>query len=564
LLALPWRATWLRLASRSRLRRIETMRTVIYARYSSALQNSRSIDQQIEVCRERAERESWEVVEIFTDAAISGGAGIDDAQRPGLAGMLTRVEQGDIAQVLVDTTSRLARNQGDAHHIRDRINFAGARIFSLGDGEIDRFKGAIKGLLDEQQRVELRHNIKRGQRDTIRAGRAAAGLAYGYRTANRIDDRGRPVRGLRVIDEQEAETIRRIFTEFAAGISPRQIALRLNTEGVAGPRGRPWRGSTINGDRKRQNGILQNRLYAGELVHNRTSKLIDPRTRKVRIRPNPESDWIVEPAEALRIVPVELWEAVQQRRAATAHIPWSKQQRPKRLLSGLAVCGVCGGGWNVIGAERWGCTNHRDGDACSNNRSITTEQFERRVLDGLQQRMLDPDLVSAFVTEYHREHARKSADATRQRAQLEQRAAAARSKVERLVEALAEGAGEFAEIKDILARHRADRDAAEAELRELESLPIIALHPGIADRYRQEVAALTASHDSDEARRIHTAPILRSLLDRIVITPSEKLKGVHIEVIGRLTSLLALATGQPAPASECMVPVERVRGIEPL
>jgi DNA invertase Pin-like site-specific DNA recombinase len=124
------------------------MRTLIYARYSSQLQNSRSIDQQIGVCRDRASAEGWPVIDVFTDYAIGGGAGTDESQRPGLAAMLARVEQGDIDQVLIDTTSRLARNQGDAHHLRERLNFHGARIFTLGDGEIDSFKGAIKGLLD--------------------------------------------------------------------------------------------------------------------------------------------------------------------------------------------------------------------------------------------------------------------------------------------------------------------------------------------------------------------------------------------------------------------------------
>src|SRR3546814_17741532 len=81
-----------------------------------------------------------------------------------LVAMLELVERGGIDQVLADTSSRIARNQGDAHHIRDRINFAGARIFTLADGEINALTGGIKGLLDEQQRKDLGHNIRRAQR----------------------------------------------------------------------------------------------------------------------------------------------------------------------------------------------------------------------------------------------------------------------------------------------------------------------------------------------------------------------------------------------------------------
>jgi hypothetical protein len=60
------------------------MRTVIYARFSSDNQNPRSVTDQIALCRERAEREGWPIVAVFEDSAISGAAGIDQVQRPGL------------------------------------------------------------------------------------------------------------------------------------------------------------------------------------------------------------------------------------------------------------------------------------------------------------------------------------------------------------------------------------------------------------------------------------------------------------------------------------------------
>jgi hypothetical protein len=174
---------------------------------------------------------------------------------------------------LVASTSRIARNQGDAHHIRDRLNYHGCRPFTLLDGEIDAFEGTIKGLLDEQQRKELMHNIKRGQRGRVAEGCSPASLAYGYRTVNKIDERGRSVRGLREIDVNKAEIVRRIFTDYANGQLARAIAETLNAEGVPSPLGGKCKISTITGGVRRGDGLLRNRLYAGELVHNRTSKL---------------------------------------------------------------------------------------------------------------------------------------------------------------------------------------------------------------------------------------------------------------------------------------------------
>jgi DNA invertase Pin-like site-specific DNA recombinase len=46
------------------------MRAAIYARYSSVLQSEASIEDQVHLCREHAEREGHEVVEVFSDYAI--------------------------------------------------------------------------------------------------------------------------------------------------------------------------------------------------------------------------------------------------------------------------------------------------------------------------------------------------------------------------------------------------------------------------------------------------------------------------------------------------------------
>ncbi|WP_081496675.1 recombinase family protein [Novosphingobium sp. AP12] len=537
------------------------MRTLIYARYSSQLQNSRSIDQQVEVCHERAAREGWTVVDVFADYAIGGGAGTNEAQRPGLAAMLTRVEQGDIEQILVDTTSRIARNQGDSHHIRDRLNYWGARLFTLGDGEIDRFKGAIKGLLDEQQRVELRHNIKRGQRDTVAQGRSPAGIAYGYRTANRIDPNGRPVRGLREIDDDQAEIVRRIFRDYAAGVSPVAIAQRLNAEGIPGPRGDRWRATTIRPDRTRGNGMLQNQLYIGRIIHNRTSKIIEPVTRTVRIRPNPPEQWVIEDVPHLRILDQGLWEEVQAGlRRLEGSVP-HKARRAKHLLSGLGVCGECGSPYIVRSRTYWGCSGRREGNNCSNNRTVANTDYETRVLEGLQRHMLDPRLVAIWVKEFHEERTRRTADLKRERRDLEKKAAESSAKITRLVDAISGGAGEFQEIREALTKARADRDVAASQLAELEALPVITLHPAIAEDYRRQVKELTAAV-ADPAARDGAMPAIRQLIDRIVLRPAKGERGIDIEVEGRLAAIVALATGKKLETPST-AKVERVAGIEP-
>ena len=135
------------------------MRTLIYARYSTDLQNSRSIEGQLADCRARAEREGWTILGEYCDAAISGGKGIDAAARPGLAAMLERVQSGGIDQVLTDTTSRIARNERDGLDIRDILRFAACRLFTLADGVVEGLTASIKAAVDAQQRRDIAHNI---------------------------------------------------------------------------------------------------------------------------------------------------------------------------------------------------------------------------------------------------------------------------------------------------------------------------------------------------------------------------------------------------------------------
>ena len=46
------------------------MRAVIYARYSTDLQSAASVDDQVRLCRERIERDGYELVQVYSDRAV--------------------------------------------------------------------------------------------------------------------------------------------------------------------------------------------------------------------------------------------------------------------------------------------------------------------------------------------------------------------------------------------------------------------------------------------------------------------------------------------------------------
>lgn len=515
------------------------MRTLIYARYSSQLQNPRSIEDQLAACRARAEAEGWTIVAEYHDRAISGAAGIEDHQRPGLAALLDRLEGGGIDQVLTESTDRIARHQGDAFAVRELIEHAGARLFTLMDGVVDDITGTIKSLFDARTRKDLAQRVRRGHRGVIARGRSPSGVAYGYRRIAKLDERGEPVRGLRAIDPDTAAIVQRIFRDYATGRSARQIAGDLNAEGIPAPRGGIWRASTIAGHRKEALGILSNPIYIGQLLYGRTETVVDPRTRKRGTR---KASGEVARADAphLRIIDDELWQEVQDQLEARSSGPAQRQRRPRHLLSKLGQCGVCGGSWIVTRDSYFGCGSVIDGNACSNRRLISKDEYEQRVLVELRDQMLAPDVVEAYLAEYREEHTRRTREAARERGQLERRVADADRKVANLVAAIAAGGSEFEEVRAALAAAKADAAEARQRLASLDALPTIALHPGLAQQYRTAIEQLHQELADEETRK-EAAPRLRKLIARIVVTPSEGKRGVDLQVIRQIDEVLALA-----------------------
>ncbi len=82
-------------------------RAAIYARYSSDRQSEQSTEDQVRLCRARAEHEGWTIVDVFPDVALSGAT----RDRPGLNAMMPRARAFDV--ILAETLDRISRDQED-------------------------------------------------------------------------------------------------------------------------------------------------------------------------------------------------------------------------------------------------------------------------------------------------------------------------------------------------------------------------------------------------------------------------------------------------------------------
>ncbi|WP_159587130.1 recombinase family protein [Chelativorans xinjiangense] len=223
----------------------------IYARFSTDLQDERSIEDQVALCRKYAERENLNVVAVFEDRARSGGSVLG---RDGLLHLLDRAREHGFDVLVVEALDRLSRDMEDLAGIHKRLTFLGIEIRAVHEGLINTVVVGLRGLVGQLYREDNAHKVRRGQSGRVGQGLNAGGLTYGYAAVP-----GDP--GRRKIVETEAEIVRQIFHDYVAGSTPRDIAHWLNRERIAPPRGRAWNASTINGNAQRGTGILQNELY---------------------------------------------------------------------------------------------------------------------------------------------------------------------------------------------------------------------------------------------------------------------------------------------------------------
>ncbi len=508
-------------------------RAAIYARFSSELQDARSIANQVALCREHAQRQQWAVFQVYADEAVSGAS---LHGREALLRLVEDAERGYLDIILIEHIDRLARNAADTIRLREQMEFIGVEIHTCASGLVTEMHAGLEGLMSALYLKQLAVHVRRGQAGRVREGLAGGGLTYGYA----------PVpgeRGKRTIVAAEAAVVQRIFDQYLAGRTPPEISIDLNREKVPPPRGDFWSASTILGNRKRGSGLLSNALYDGRLVWNKVTMRKDPKTGKRVSRINPEASWQVTAVPQLRIVDAEVFAAVQTRLDERGHDTPAAARRPRHLLSGLLRCGCCGRALVLKDRDSKGrriyCTRMREGGGCTNTRAFYLDEIERRVLAGLEAQLRDPRAIERFLHTYTEERKRLAAAEETKRHRKETRLGEVQREFDRVFNSYIKGMATEEETSPRLAALREERKALEAELSAIQPpTNIVTLHPGAVTRYLEVVDDLATSLPrrtvaSDEG----IAVALRELVSCVTVTPTEKGPPV-IDVTGRLAVLM--------------------------
>lgn len=380
---------------------------LIYARVSSTVQGDNySLPTQIEGCRAYAEQHGYSVTAVITDQHT--GALL---QRPGIEHLLEQVRGGRVQAVLVYDLDRFTRDPDHLAVLEYEIESAGARVeYVLGnyaDTPEGKLSKAIKVSIAEYENRQRSERITRGRR-----GRAAAGYVlpagkrapYGYRYVRTGDHTG-----CFAVEEEEAETVRRLFQWVDGGATVHEAVSRLNAAATPAPRGGAWRPSTVQR-------ILRNILYTGIRYQNAQRRIVRENKKTFTIL-RPREDWIAVPAPAL--VDEALWQRVQAQLDAAA------QKKPRRrtyLLAGHIHC-TCGRRWEgrmrSETLQYYRCPSIKEARwhaPCAMAGNIRADVLEASVWEAVERILLDPELAEAELRrrQARREAARRARDEQRQ------------------------------------------------------------------------------------------------------------------------------------------------------
>jgi hypothetical protein len=362
---------------------------------------------------------------------------------------------------------------------------------------------------------DLADKTRRGLRGRVEPGKSGGGLCYGFKVKRATGDDA--AIGDREIVPAEAEVIRRIFRDYAAGVSPKALAKRLNAERCQGPGEAPWNPSTIHGNPARGTGILRIATKPTIRVgHDRRSRAANRGRRAV------------EPGEgtAARNAPRGIErqrEAVQS--GAAPEVP---------LLRSNEVRGVRRRVRDVLARSprvlRRTVPRH-----LHDRLTISRQEVEERVLVALREKLMRRDLFEDFCREYVRELNRLRMEHRAGLSSARTELARAEKEIRKLVQAIKDGISALS-IKDELL----SLEARKAELQSRLNAPEMPelLHPRMAEVYREKVGSLCSALESEESRT-GAVEAIRALIETILLEPDgDKLK---ITLKGDLAGMLSAA-----------------------
>lgn len=271
---------------------------------------------------------------IFSDDGISGTS---TRKRPGFMAMIKACDDGNVDFLITKSISRFARNTADCLYFSRHLKNKGIPILFEKEG-VNTMEASgellftILSSLAQEESRNISENVQWGIRSKFQKG-------IPHLNTESLLGYDKDENGNLVINNAQAEVVRRIYREFLEGWTPTEIAKRLNKEEVPGVHGKAcWH--TVSIER-----VLKNEKHCGDLLMQKTYTS-DFLTKKMEENEGDLEQYFIKDDHPA-IVDRETWEAVQmemerRERFRTAH-SLKKGSVTENPFFGRVFCGKCGG-----------------------------------------------------------------------------------------------------------------------------------------------------------------------------------------------------------------------------
>ena len=213
--------------------------------------SEQSIEGQLRVCQEYAQRNDILILNTYIDQAMSG----TNDNRPDFQKMIKDSARKEWDYVLVYKLDRFSRNKFEATIHKKTLRDNGVKVLSAMENIPDTPEGIIlESLLEGMNQyfsAELSQKVRRGMKETRLKGNFTGGhLLYGYSLENHKV----------IINESQVEVVTYIYEQFSLGVYVKDIIKSLTEKGIYN-NGKPFARNTVYN-------ILKNEKYSGIYRHN--------------------------------------------------------------------------------------------------------------------------------------------------------------------------------------------------------------------------------------------------------------------------------------------------------
>ena len=334
---------------------------------------------------------NWQMAGIYADEGITGTTA---KKRPGFMRMIEDARKGKIDLIITKSLSRFSRNNLDCLMYVRELKEMGIPIIFEKEGintlqVSSELLIALFGGLSQAESESISMNVKMGKRQSLKNGNVP--FCYKSFLGYRKGEDGKPE-----IDENQAVTVRRIFSEYLAGKSLLDISNGLIADNVLTAKGK------INWTSARIRSILTNEKYKGDALLQKTY-ITDFISKKSKKNNGELPMYYVEnnhPAIIERSVFDRVQEEISRRNSKKKVKQIGTKTElgkysSKYALTELLYCGRCGTPyrrctWSKNGKKKivWRCISRLDYGKkyCKDSPSLEESLIQNAIADAITQK----------------------------------------------------------------------------------------------------------------------------------------------------------------------------------